>query len=87
MEKEHYEIDIGDTVVCDSCNDDYTHSTESGGVLVGSYAYCPTCAPKTLADLKKYDEEHLLLATCPPEMSFHDWVMQIRNDDNRIIIS
>lgn len=37
-------VDVGDDVICDFCNDDYTESDEVGGVLVGSYAICPKCA-------------------------------------------
>ena len=38
-------IDIGETVLCDLCNADYTDSEDEGGILMGTYSICPTCAP------------------------------------------
>lgn len=40
---EIWQIDIGDTVVCDFCNEDYTESNKVGGLIVGGYAICPKC--------------------------------------------
>jgi hypothetical protein len=40
---EFWSIDIGDTVVCDFCNRDYTESNDKGGLIVGGYAVCPRC--------------------------------------------
>jgi hypothetical protein len=34
-------IDIGDTVLCDLCNADYTDSEAEGGILMGTYSICP----------------------------------------------
>lgn len=42
-------IDIGDDVVCDYCNGDYTESEETGGILIGSYAICPVCSERVKA--------------------------------------
>ncbi len=40
---DYWSIDIGNTVVCDFCNADYTESKESGGLIAGGYAVCPKC--------------------------------------------
>lgn len=71
-------IDIGDTVVCDYCNDDYTNSDESGGILLHNEAVCPMCAT-----VERYQRAE---AICPPDMSFKDWVLKLRGGNNTIII-
>ena len=38
-------IPVGETVVCDDCNGDYTNRADSGGFIFESKAICPTCAP------------------------------------------
>ncbi len=67
-------IDIGNGVVCDLCNADFTNSNESGGVLFGSYAVCPKCAPDLIADAVANGELSRVKAECPEGMSFADWV-------------
>ena len=74
-------IDIGDTVLCDICNDDYTNSDALGGILVGSYAVCPECAAKFA------DSEDEPIIPCPAGMRFRDWVMQLRGGRNTIEIT
>ena len=81
---EEHVIDIGDSVVCDYCNADFTNSDEVGGVLVGSYAVCPHCAPKALETAKKCHEP--VDAICPEGVRFKDWVLKIRGGDNTIRI-
>jgi len=73
---EIFRIDIGDMVVCDYCNADYSESDEQGGVLLGSSAICPTCVTKF--NLSEVD------ATCPPGVSFKAWVLWLRHGDNTI---
>lgn len=80
------ERDIGDSVVCDYCSQQYRGDSTSGGFLFGSYAVCPTCAPREIAAIRHFGEEHFIKAHCPPEMSFHDWVMQLRDGNNKITI-
>lgn len=77
-------IDIGDSVQCDLCSTEYRGSDEQGGILVQSKAVCPDCAPSFEEDLVHYDETHLIRARCPPGMTFHSWVMQLRGGDNSI---
>jgi hypothetical protein len=74
-------IDIGDTVLCDICNGDYTMSDDQGGILVGSYAVCPSCAP----DFDDSDDEPIIY--CPAGMRFRDWVMRLRGGRNTIEIT
>ena len=72
-------MDIGNTVVCDFCNDDYTDSTSQGGCLIGSYAVCPKCT-KDIKDLGDIDQ------FCPPDTEFRKWVLDLRAGDNTIKI-
>jgi hypothetical protein len=71
-------IDIGNKVICDYCDKDYTNSNETGGFLFGSYATCPECAPRIIENARKYGEENHIRAICPPELSFRDWVYTLR---------
>lgn len=89
MKKLHTDIQviqIGNHVVCDVCNDDYIDSNESGGFLFGSHAYCPKCAAKNIEAIRTYGEEGYIEEWCPPDMSFRDWVLQLRGGDNTIKI-
>lgn len=70
------EIDVGDKVYCDYCSGDCTDSKESGGLLFGSYAACPACAPSIEASAKLYDETNRIRARCPEGKPFADWVRQ-----------
>ena len=71
-------IDIGNMVLCDICNGDYTDSDAEGGVLVGSYALCPQCAP----EFDDTDDEPVI--RCPVGMRFRDWVLRLRGGRNTI---
>jgi ssDNA-binding Zn-finger/Zn-ribbon topoisomerase 1 len=79
-------IDIGQTVLCDICNADYTESDERGGILFGSKAVCPKCEPKMLQSIEFYGEQMHLNGRCPDDTSFRDWVLQLRGGDNTIRI-
>lgn len=62
-----------DEVLCDLCNEDYTESDVTGGILVGSYAICPKCVRnEMIPDLKAGESE-----------TFRDFVMRIRENDSR----
>jgi hydrogenase maturation factor HypF (carbamoyltransferase family) len=67
-------IDMGDMVVCDICNKDYTNRTDSGGVYFSGKAICPKCTPRFIDLATKHDELHLMTAWCPKELSFAEWV-------------
>lgn len=62
-------IDIGNVVLCDICNEDWTNREESGGVLLGNNAVCPDCSKKDFVGEKPNKR-------CPPFMSFANWVRQ-----------
>lgn len=70
-------IDVGESVVCDFCNDDFTESEETGGALIGSYAICPKCT----AGVKHKEEIDIC---CPAGTQFRKWVLQLRGGDNTI---
>lgn len=80
------EQDIGDTVVCDMCNADYTDSKETGGILFGSYAVCPKCHPSVMKDIERHNEQGHIRGICPPNISFKNWILKIRNGNNSIKI-
>ena len=79
-------IEIGDTVLCDLCNTDYTDSDESGGLIVGSNAVCPRCEGRIRENLRKHGEEREIKAECPEGMSFKAFVLTYRNGNNAIRI-
>ena len=80
-------IEIGDTVFCDACNEDYTNNDlATGGFIFGSKAYCPKCAEERLPVIKGYHEEHYIKAYCPEGMSFKEFVLKIRDGNNQIKI-
>lgn len=74
-------VDVGRAVVCEGpCGDDYTDSTDTGGCIVGTYAYCPTCTAGGMADAIAADRrEHPGAVIDPsPLESFADFVRRIR---------
>jgi hydrogenase maturation factor HypF (carbamoyltransferase family) len=72
------EVDPGDTVLCDLCNEDYTNSDEKGGFLFSSKAVCPKCAPRFEEGAKIYNEEKYIVDRAKPEESFRDFVYRVR---------
>ena len=76
--------DIGNTVLCDMCNKDWTNSKISGGFLFGSNAVCPDCSDRIRASALHYNELSYIKAECPKDMSFKDWVVSLRCGDNTI---
>lgn len=68
---EVWQIDIGDAVVCDFCNRDYTESDQVGGVIVGSYAACPICENNSMLKDADYVSR--------PGESFKDFVLRTRS--------
>lgn len=80
-------IDIGDEVACDYCNGD---SEETGGMLFMGYAICPICTAKTIQDYRREGKglpKRSVDAVCPEYLSFHDFVLSLRNGDNTIKIT
>ncbi len=75
-------IDIGNTIICDLCNEDYTNSDMCGGFIMGSYGVCPKCEPRMRARLKKYNEEDHIKAECPPGMTHREFIIRARGGNN-----
>ncbi len=83
--QEDYEVmDIGEQVLCDICNEDYSHSEEKGGFLFGSKGYCPKCALSGLRTIKKYKEEEYIKAYAEEGESFKDFILRMRGGDNTV---
>ena len=80
-------IDIGDSVLCDLCNADFTHSDETGGFLFTSKAVCPGCAPVFEASIKRYHEEEYIRDRALPGESFRAFCLRLRDGDNTITIT
>lgn len=79
-------VDIGNTVICDICDADYTNSEQSGGVYgLGSKAICPDCEPRIMESAKRHNEEWAIKAHCPAGMSFADWVRNILREGNNAV--
>ena len=80
------EHNIGRTVLCDICNEDWTDRAESGGFIFRGKAYCPTCAQKALPCIRAYREEHLIRACCPAGLPFGEFVRRYRGGDGKITV-
>lgn len=79
-----HEIDMGGSVLCDWCNTEFEGSEEKGGFMFGTYATCPRCAPGMQAKAEANDETHMIRERCPPGMTFHAWIMELRGGNNTI---
>lgn len=67
----------GNEVICDMCGADWTDRPESGSFLFGSYGVCPDCSERVMNNIKRYNEEDHIRATCPEGMSHADWIRDI----------
>lgn len=76
--------EIGDSVVCDFCDTDYSKRDDSGGLLFQSKAACPVCAPGILKSAKQYGEERFIRSYCPEGTSFREFVLGLRNGNNTV---
>lgn len=68
-------IEMGDVVLCDSCNADCTESTEPGGSYFHGKALCPECTPQWIRTTRSYGEEGDLIMNRTGK-SFADWVRE-----------
>ena len=71
-------VDIGDAVLCDLCNGDFSESEETGGFIFGSKAVCPRCAPALEEDIIKFEEGAYIRRRCKETESFKEMVLQYR---------
>lgn len=85
-EKTGQPIPVGDIVVCDSCNEDFTSSPAEGGIIFGSNAWCPACAERMMPSIVGYNEQRLIRATCPAGVRFADFVRQYRGPNATVAI-
>jgi hypothetical protein len=87
MQNRHIEfIDIGNTVLCDLCNADYTDSEEKGGLVVDASAVCPECQPGMEKSIKKYGEDSHVDARCPEGVEFRAFILKYRDGADYIAI-
>jgi hypothetical protein len=70
---EIWSIDIGDTVVCDYCNEDYTESEETGGIIIDGYGVCPKCEKPSML----VDAEYV----CRSGETFKHFILRTRKDN------
>lgn len=66
--------DHREVVICDTCNTDYTDSTESGGLITESrgYAFCPRCVREGRVETAPTG------LLCPPHLSFYEFIKRNR---------
>ena len=71
-------VDIGRMVVCDFCNEDYTDSDATGGLLMGSKALCAKCVDRYSETLAQ-DADDGRVAFALPEIgeTFSDFVRRM----------
>ena len=74
----HYNLNVGNRVLCDLCGVDYTESEELGGVLFCSKAVCPKCLPDFRKSVEKYEEQKFIKAEANENETFRDFVWRIR---------
>lgn len=86
MKIEFDEIEVGNEILCDICNEDYTNSDEHGGFLFESKGICPKCAPSFEKSARGYGEEKYITERCKKGESFKDFILRIRQGDNAIKI-
>jgi hypothetical protein len=79
-------IPIGDIVLCDDCNADWTGRKESGGLVFGSKGICPDCEPRWRASIAQYHEQDHISAECPEIQSFADFIREFRGPDSFIMV-
>lgn len=81
------EFDIGNLVLCDICDKDYTLDDAVGGFIFQSKGVCPDCVPRFLASVKKYGEEKFIRAKAQEGEPFREFIIRMRGGNNKITIS
>jgi hypothetical protein len=80
-------IPVGDSVVCDVCNEDYTNSPLEGGFIFGSYAYCRKCVERHMPEIIRLGEMKFIQAVAFPGERFADFVRRYRGPDAAISVT
>jgi hypothetical protein len=79
--------DIGDNVVCDLCNEDYTNSDALGGYIFESKGVCPKCAPEFIASVFKFKEERFIRDRAMTGETFKAFILRCRGGNNQVKIT
>lgn len=85
-EKTGKPVSIGDIVICDICDKDFTDLNDVGGFMFTSNSYCPDCEERGMKLIKGYGEERYIKAFCPDDVSFADFIRAYRGKANYIQI-
>ena len=70
---------ISKKVLCDLCGEDFTFSTEKGGLLFNSNAVCPRCKPNFEKLIKECKEEHYIKDRAVANETFAEFVIRVRS--------
>ena len=81
------EFDIGNLVLCDLCDKDYTLSDAAGRFVFESKGVCPACAPDFMAKIKEYGEERFIRGEAREGELFRDFILRMRGGNNKVTIS
>lgn len=69
---------VGDVILCDMCNEDYTESLKQGGILFGSRGVCPKCAPDIEKSAVECGEQDYIRDRAGPDETFRDFIRRLR---------
>ena len=84
---QHLEIiDIGNQVICDFSDKDFTDSESVGGFVFGSKGCCPDCAPRMMQNIEKYNEQKYIKDRALPGESFASFILRYRGENNTVTI-
>jgi hypothetical protein len=81
------EFDIGNLVLCDLCDKDYTFSDATGGFVFESKGVCPDCAPEFMKKIEKYHEQRFIRGVAGANEPYRDFILRMRGGNNKITIS
>ncbi len=86
MLKKDMEYHMGECVLCDLCNKDYTGLKDTGGIIFSGKAICPVCTPGALAGAKRYNEEQYIEERCREGESFQEMVIRYRGNNDSVTV-
>lgn len=73
------QYNLGDVVLCDLCNQDYTHDQGSfGGFVFSGKAVCPSCADRFEARVKQHNEDRYIECRAEAGETFADFIRRYR---------